>query len=71
VNFATTALGPNGLLVSTLGNPRTIEAYAAQLVAQRLRLPGQQRHLRGRALREAHILGTLRFSRGAGALAQL
>jgi len=34
VNFATTALGPNGLLVSTLGNPRTIEAFAAQLVAQ-------------------------------------
>jgi flagellar hook-associated protein 1 len=32
--FATTALGPNGLLVSTLGNPRTIEAFAAQLVAQ-------------------------------------
>jgi flagellar hook-associated protein 1 len=33
-NFATTALGPNGLLVSTLGNPRTIEAFASQMVAQ-------------------------------------
>lgn len=63
--FATTALGPNGLLVSTLGNPRSIEAYAAQLVAQH----SNERVEAGEAAAQSGALFTSleeRFQKSAG-----
>lgn len=65
VAFATGALGPNGQLVSTLGNPRTIEAFAAQLVAQQT----GERAAAGEARAQSGALFTSleeRFQKSAG-----